>query len=604
LKFLLDARLPRRAVEWFAESGHDAIHTFDLPQGNVTTDQTLILVADESHRVVVTKDADFVDAHLLHGRPHRLLLIATGNIATPGYVGLYTPGSLTVGTINAGHDVIALAGTNAAFGAIKTPERFFLGGYAMFAGLNGGETFNPGAVFGATKAKTGGSATFGGSTTANSFQAHVGTDTTLQSLQTSSGALIDTGGMFTLNGTLNGNSRIISNDIDIGTSAAVNTGNLQLVSRNATQTVVGDGVSGGGYVLSDAEFDRIRTPLSIVADTSFGAAAKMLIGDLTATVSGGSQSGYDYEFATINGNSSTSVGSIRVIGDVTFTGLSLTDEVAFRTNQFELDAATGSVNLFGQGTTLAGILGLYAPKIWVASGDILAKLRANPRYSGYIAELNAPAAVQRPEGVLRAASFDIDAGAEALQSLLVQNTGTVAIPAGFLLTDVEISSDDAPDAAPGSIDLVINGQIITAGGTGTGIAVRDGLVTEFGTTAFVATSTINGCPLTGACTSAPPPIVNTPVRTDVQLTNNSGLGDGLFGNEPDIDDGESGDEGDLSSPIVAPVPLFDSRPLGQSDDIDDPVSGAGNPSLYSSSEDEDEDDEEKKKAKAKKGDGK
>ena len=81
MKFLLDAQLPRRAVEWFAESGHDAIHTFDLPQGNVTTDQTLILVADESHRVVVTKDADFVDAHLLHGRPHRLLLIATGNIA-------------------------------------------------------------------------------------------------------------------------------------------------------------------------------------------------------------------------------------------------------------------------------------------------------------------------------------------------------------------------------------------------------------------------------------------------------------------------------------------------------------------------------------------
>ncbi len=526
--------------------------------------------------------------------------IVTGNIATNGYVGLYTPGSLTVGTIDAGHDVIALAGTTAAFGAIKTPERFFLGGYAMFAGLNGGESFNPALVFGATKAKTGGSATFGGSSVVNSFQAYVGTDTTLQSLQTASFALIDTGGMFTLNGTLNGNSRIISNDIDIGSGAAVNTGNLHLVSRNATQTVVGDGVSGGGYTLSDAEFDRIHTPLSVVADTTYGAAAKMLIGNLTATVSGSSQTGYDYEFATANGTSSTSVGSIKVLGNVTFTGLSLTDEVAFRTNQFELDAATGSVSLFSQGTTLGGVLGLYAPKVWVASGDILTKLEANARYSGYIAELNAAATVQRPEGVLRAASFDIDAGSEAIQSLLVQNTGTKAIPAGFLLTDLNIDSSDAPDAAPGSIDLVINGQIITQAGTGTGIAVRDGLVTEFGIIPFVSTSTINGCPLTGSCSSAPPR-VDTVAPTDVQLVDNGALGDGLFGNEPDIDDGNNGDEGDLSSPIAPPIPLFDSRPLDQTGDVDDPVSGAGNPSLFGSADCDDGSDEQSNTKKVNKG---
>jgi predicted nuclease of predicted toxin-antitoxin system len=30
--------------------------------------------------VVVTKDADFVNSFLLQGRPHKLLLISTGNI--------------------------------------------------------------------------------------------------------------------------------------------------------------------------------------------------------------------------------------------------------------------------------------------------------------------------------------------------------------------------------------------------------------------------------------------------------------------------------------------------------------------------------------------
>ena len=529
--------------------------------------------------------------------------IVTGNLLTDGYVGLYTPGTMSVGTIGAGTDVIALAGSDASFGAITTPGRFILGGYSMFAGLGSGVSFDPSLVFGLTKTKTGGSATFGGASSVGSFQAYVGGAATLQSLTTSSSALIDALGLFTLNGTLNGNSRIISNDIEIGSGGAVNTGTLQLVSLNATQTVVGDGVAGGGYQLSDAEFDRIHTPLSVVADVSYGAAAKMLIGDLTATVSGISQTGYDYLFATLNGNSSTSVGSIKVLGNVTFTGLSLTDEVVFQTNLFELDAATGSVNLFGSGTTLGGVLGLYAPKVWVASGAILTKLEANARYSGYIAELNAPAAVQRPEGVLRAATFDIDAGAEDFQSFLVQNTGTKEIPAGFLTNADGIGDNGGSSDPPGSIDLVINGQLITPQGTLTGIAVRDLLVAGLGTTRFVAGSTINGCPLTGSCSVAPPSF-NTVTSSEVQLAGSDGLGDGLFGNEPDIDDGQSGDDGDLSSPIEAPVPLFDSRPLDTSDDVNDPASGAGNPSLYGNPDEDDQSDAQKKAKKVKKGDGK
>ena len=246
---------------------------------------------------------------------------------------------------------------------------------------------------------------------------------------------------------------------------------------------------------------------------------------------------------------------------------------------------------------------MFAPRIWVASGDILAKLEANSTYSGYIAELNAPAAVQRPEGVLRAATFDIDSGEEPFQSFLVQNTGTVATPAGFVITDSDLGDDEGSDDPAGSINLVINGQIITPAGTLTGLAARDLLVTEIGSAQFVAGSTINGCVLVGPCGSTPPR-VDTLVATDVQLTGNSGLGDGLFGNEGDIDDGESGDGGDRSSPISPPMPLFDSRPLAQSGDVDDPVSGAGNPSLFGSPDDEDEEDEEKKKAKAKQGDGK
>jgi predicted nuclease of predicted toxin-antitoxin system len=41
--------------------------------------------------VVVTKDADFVDAHLLRGRPAKLLLISTGNISNRDLEALVVP---------------------------------------------------------------------------------------------------------------------------------------------------------------------------------------------------------------------------------------------------------------------------------------------------------------------------------------------------------------------------------------------------------------------------------------------------------------------------------------------------------------------------------
>ncbi len=80
MKFLVDAQLPRRLSRWLQEQGHDALHTLDLPLGNRTPDAEVVRIADAEARIVVTKDADFVQSHLLQGGPSRLLLISTGNI--------------------------------------------------------------------------------------------------------------------------------------------------------------------------------------------------------------------------------------------------------------------------------------------------------------------------------------------------------------------------------------------------------------------------------------------------------------------------------------------------------------------------------------------
>ena len=73
------------------------------------------------------------------------------------------------------------------------------------------------------------------------------------------------------------------------------------------------------------------------------------------------------------------------------------------TGRFELDAATGSIVILDPGRRWAASSCIYADRIHVASGTILDQLAADPQYAGYQDDLNAPAAVQRPEGVLNAA---------------------------------------------------------------------------------------------------------------------------------------------------------------------------------------------------------
>ena len=65
MRFLVDAQLPVRLASRLGQLGHDGHHTSSLPDGNRTTDQQIAALADKDGRVVVTKDADFRNSHLL-----------------------------------------------------------------------------------------------------------------------------------------------------------------------------------------------------------------------------------------------------------------------------------------------------------------------------------------------------------------------------------------------------------------------------------------------------------------------------------------------------------------------------------------------------------
>ena len=89
MRLLVDAQLPVRLVALMTELGHDVVHTSELPNGNRTPDREVTRMAEVQDRIVVTKDRDFVDGHLLSGSPRRLLLVSTGNISNDDLIDLF-----------------------------------------------------------------------------------------------------------------------------------------------------------------------------------------------------------------------------------------------------------------------------------------------------------------------------------------------------------------------------------------------------------------------------------------------------------------------------------------------------------------------------------
>jgi hypothetical protein len=385
-----------------------------------------------------------------------------------------------------------------------------------------------------------------------------------------------------------------------------------LHSTNGEGALIGDGLSGSGYRLTNAEFGRISAgDLTIIVGGAPGAAADTLLGklDITGPTAGSTieSSTGGVTFVTLDEAGEGLDGTLRIVGEVNATGFGVDNYLSFQTQHFELDAATGLLNVEGGPGALGGQLWITAQNIHIASGDILDQLAEDPQYDGYQEDLNAPAAVQRPGGVIRARTMELEfigGGEGELNTLYVQNSGTSDTPAGFLVSDIDLGDDGEGGLPAGSLDLVINGQIVTEGGTLTGVEVRDALVADRDLTPFTANSTVNGCLLTGACVETPnnpfPPGFNpTPgIQDEIVLIGGNPLPPPPFGNEDVIDDNDEKTEG--TGPIVPPQPLFDTSELGEAEgtgnpafnttmrshpglgedgDVEDPVSGSGNPAL-------------------------
>ena len=89
MRFLVDAQLPKSLAELLRRHGYSAVHTLELPDQNLTTDKEICQIADNESMIVITKDSDFIQSHILSGTPKKLLIVYTGNIKNSELLGIF-----------------------------------------------------------------------------------------------------------------------------------------------------------------------------------------------------------------------------------------------------------------------------------------------------------------------------------------------------------------------------------------------------------------------------------------------------------------------------------------------------------------------------------
>ena len=94
---------------------HDALHTLDLPDGNVTPDAYINELSMRESRAMITKDTDFVDSFLLFVEPYKLLLVSTGNIENAELEKLFVSQIPTIALAFATYDHLELTHTTLVF---------------------------------------------------------------------------------------------------------------------------------------------------------------------------------------------------------------------------------------------------------------------------------------------------------------------------------------------------------------------------------------------------------------------------------------------------------------------------------------------------------
>lgn len=318
--------------------------------------------------------------------------------------------------------------------------------------------------------------------------------------------LLATAGTIGITGAVTGrNVALSSSNLQIGTGGSIGDANTQTLAF----TVAGGGASflggtsdGSGYTLDASELTRVHA-----TNVSFNGGPAITVRDATLSGTGAGAS------ATIGGASGaftlSSSGTITVSGNLLFANAGAGQSLVLNANAVRLFTDTGSIGVFGTGTTLGGRLAISANRIEAGTTQLLGSTTsfAGPLSASVTQAIGAAAATPHAEGAIQANRIELS----ARDDIVIQNSGTAALAAGFSAGSGGLSVTNlGGTTAAGGFNVLIYGRIQGTSGFLTNAdtlgAVSFASASGSTLSGYSAQSVVNGCPIvnTGPCNPVTP----------------------------------------------------------------------------------------------------
>ncbi len=377
---------------------------------------------------------------------------------------------------------------------------------------------------------------------------------------------VDANGLFTLDATAIGETiQVNAGDVDITVDGQLGDATVtQSVTFNGFDEMLigGAGGSGAPYEVDNDEFSRIHSAGDVtfqVFAQQTGAPALITV-DTLDVIAGDGSAATGQNIGQASGLVLQSDGDISVIGDANVSNATLdTLFIAEAANLVRVNSETGGIFILDGNGGLAGVIEITATDFNAVTDDAFADIQGMS-VADIDTRLGDSDGVDRPDGILRADTLDIDTTAS---QVFIQNTvpGTdFADRRGFDVNTLLIS-DSGGTIQP----IVINGLI-------GGVAGIDTIPLADITSTFDTASTINGC-LIGNPASCAPVIVTPMDPVDPQFGSNDTRDLIEEGLEPE----DSPIVGTIQAGLLEYIPTAE---FGQEPLIDEPVTGAGNEDLW------------------------
>jgi len=498
---------------------------------------------------------------LVAGVGSSITIAGAGLVAASGDIGVNDGGSISAGgtlrIVTPGQLRTGLTGQTAgATGAVAAAQLELLGdaGIDLATGTAGSTAVAITSAAGAVR--------MGAIGATGTALINAATDVAIAADSAVGGAVaITAGGAVAIAGNLvSPDIAITSADIAISPGVTLGGANAQRIvlaaNAAATSMLVGGAgsASSGVYGLSNAEFGTLRAR-SISVEMPRGPMTVDTLA-LPAIAPASAQDGITL----------FSAGPMRVTGAVTMAQagagnrLSLTSE-----DRIEVVQGSGSIVMGADADNPVGELDLNAESIRIASDALLAQI-ASGSLAGAArdAALNGAAPVNAPGGSIAAGTIRLGAGSD----LLIQNSGSLAVPAGFT---AGIGGLSVSAFGSGLLDMVINGRIARrTGGFATGADTLALVQYQPDINAMAASSQVNGCNIFSLCPTRGP-------LQDAIITV-------LTSVEP-LTPEEYRDRGRQQAstpalPLQVIQGLYDFGPLFRDVDATDPATSTGNPALW------------------------